>query len=718
MTTALDGMLVLELGSRVGVGACGSLLAQLGAEVVLAEPAHGGRASAKRRSGANFEAGKLRLNCVADPGLDRFERLIEFADVIILSTDVDGSPSWLNGLATRKVIMCDITAYGRYGALAGQPDSEWQVQARSGIVETTGLGEGPPTLIPFPAIEMITAGYAAASILAAARVRRASGAGQRIDMALYDCAFSSMATFLPKVLVGGSGAIRRLGNKHAMIAPWNVYKAIDGWLLLCAGSDAQWGRLCDMIDRTDLRSDPRTARASERIRNTNLIDDVVQSWVGRHSVTRCIDRLGKAQIACGPVVSVDGYPREVNLEHRKMICRLPDKKGDSLVAVPGSPFRMSETPGRNPEHLAARELDDELVRQLLSRHGGRHSSEEARGEAAAPLEDLRIVEIGHYTTVPLSAKLLGSLGAEVIKIEPPEGEATRDWPPALEGQGYFFTFMNSDKRSLVLDLRQDDDADTLRRLIGTADVLVENLKPGALARRGFSAQELLKVNPKLIYCSVSGFGVDSLYAGRPAYDSVIQAMSGLMNVLQSGDVPLKTGISSADLLGAEMAVVAILAAVTYRDRTGKGQYIDLSMQDIAAWFTQTEWTRRTTMPFRLANCRKGSVVAEMNLRDIQAIEPQIAYLDPEEACAFLERKGVRAAPVLSVHQMVISDQTVSRQLWFTAEKKWPLLANPMRLELTPPKVRKPMPRLGEDNDRILAELAIFPGLSHRAVEPA
>lgn len=330
------------------------------------------------------------------------------------------------------------------------------------------------------------------------------------------------------------------------------------------------------------------------------------------------------------------------------------------------------------------------------------------------LDGLRIVEIGHYTTVPLSTRLLASLGADVVKVEPPEGEATRDWPPTQRGQGYFFTYMNSDKRSLMLDLRRDADVDTLRELLKTADILVENLKPGALARRGLSPESLSALNPRLIYCGVSGFGADSIYAGRPAYDTVIQAMSGMMDVVRSGDLPLKTGISSADLMGAEMAVVALLAALTYRDRTGKGQSIDLSMQDIAAWMTQTAWNgrKKSRPPPCLVRCSDGVVLAEASADDLSFLPRDIVGKDQvrltcTEATTDLARRGISAAPVLSVHEMMAAPHTSSRELWCKVtedQESWPLMSSPLRLADTPPKVSRPMPRLGRDNAEICRSL--------------
>ena len=205
--------------------------------------------------------------------------------------------------------------------------------------------------------------------------------------------------------------------------------------------------------------------------------------------------------------------------------------------------------------------------------------------------------------------MLASLGAEVIKIEPPEGEATRDWPPTQRGQGYFFTYTNSDKKQprarpaqgcgYGRAARADQGRGRADREPEAGHAGAARLLGGAASRRSIRA---------LIYCSISGFGAHSLYAGRPAYDSVVQAMSGLMDVVRSDGVPVKCGISSADLMGAEMGVLAVLAALAWRDRTGRGQYVDLSMQDITAWLTQTAWGEAAA-PARVASSSAAMAIS-------------------------------------------------------------------------------------------------------------
>lgn len=314
---ALTGTLVVEIGSRIGAGVCGSLLAQLGATVVFVENANPHVPSAKGLHRCQFAAGKWSI--VADPVRDNhtIRDLIECSDAVIGSSDIDGNivPSDTLGHS----IVCDITAYGRRGLLAGRPDSELQIQAVSGIVETTGTGDDLPLPIPLPIVEFMTGVYAAAATIAALMVRRASGVNQLIDMALYDCAFAAMATFLPRVLIGDEEPIGRMGNRHPMIAPWNVYRANDGWILICVGNDSQWQRLCELMRRPEVAADTRFVRTASRVANTVALDEIVQGWVGQMTTADCLACLSDIQIACGPVVKIDGHPREANLEYRNMI---------------------------------------------------------------------------------------------------------------------------------------------------------------------------------------------------------------------------------------------------------------------------------------------------------------------------------------------------------------------------------------------------------------
>ncbi len=723
--TALDGLLVVELGTRIGVGVCGSLLAQLGATVVCVEAEARVPFAGKSRYRPLLAAGKLSLVPDASERRDRdlVARLIAQSGVVLCSSDIDAAAFAAPKGTSDGPVVCDITAYGATGPLAGKADTDLQIEAASGIIDTTGMADGPPAAIGLPLLEFLTGIYAAAAAIAALRVKRLGGAAQGIDMALYDCAFASLASFLPPVLKSEPSEVRRLGNCHPMAAPWNVYSARDGWVLICTVSDEQWRRLCGVIARPELASAPGYARLADRVARRADTDAVVEAWVGRHAVADCVVRLGAANIACGPIATIEDFPREPNLEHRSMIRQLFDPVAARNVYVPGSPLRMSVTPARNAARLSNPDEDRAAVRRLadIARPPSAHNRI-AAGPRSLPLQGVRVIEIGHYTTAPLAARLMASLGAEVVKIEPPQGEPTRAMPPMQNGQSYYFTLTNAGKKSLALDLDTQSGAKILKRLIETSDVLIENLKPGALAARGFATAAIGRINPRLVYCAVSGFGANSLYPSRPAFDTVIQAMSGIMDIVRAEGIPVKTGISSADLAGAEMALVAVLGALEYRDRTGRGQTIDLSMQDITAWLTQTAWNGEKEAQPRstLLLCRDGYIVLpELDARFLRVSETPgrgegavKAQASREELAAELSSRGIAAAPVLSVREMIALPQTSERGLWLTVAHEgltWPLLRSPLRLLGTPPAVKEPTASPGHDGPAILAAIGIENG---------
>ena len=712
-SAVLEGTLVLELGDRVGASVCGSLLAQLGATVVFVESAAPAGPSTKWMCREQFAAGKLSVRLDGEIAADQalLDSLIARADVVLVSPDIDR----VAVTAPPRAIVCEVTAYGSTGPDAGRADSELSIQARTGIIHTTGNAGSEPVAISTPVVEYQAGAYAAAAVLAALRCARSSGQGQTVEVALYDCAFAAMATFLPGLISGTSSVVNRIGNRHAMISPWNVFQAKDGWVLVCAGSDQQWLRLTQIMKRDDLGSDPRLARIADRVRHSSEVDAAVQAWAAENTVEQCLDVLSKAQVACGPVVEIGEHPMEPNLHERGMIVPVTDRITGKTLFVPGSPICMSRSPGRAPQSIPAPNGDREVVEQMVAVA----TAPVVRSEPLPdrPLAGITVIEIGHYTTVPLCTKHLAALGAEVIKIEPPEGEATRPWPPLQGRQVYFFTYMNSDKKSITLDLRTEEGVAALWRLIDGADVLIENLKPGALAKRGFSYEKLSERNPRLIYAGVSGFGVRSLYPGRPAFDTVIQAMSGIMDVVRSDGVPMKTGISVADLMGAIVACVTVLAAIVHRDRSGIGQSIDLSMQDIAAWMTQTAWNGRgaAAQPALVITCADGHVVVEQD----PPAELDTSGMTRAAAVEHLHERGVRASSVLSTAEMFSLPQNEARRLWFTAagdEFAWPLLDCPMRLSRTPARVEHPMPALGRDNADILGSASTPPSRASASSE--
>ena len=199
------------------------------------------------------------------------------------------------------------------------------------------------------------------------------------------------------------------------------------------------------------------------------------------------------------------------------------------------------------------------------------------------LGDVRVLDFTTIVSGPYCTRMLADLGAEVIKVEPPEGDLIRLQPPLRAGKSAYFASLNCGKRSLAIDFRQPDALNLMRELAGRCDVVVENFRPGVMKRNGLDYETLAGDNPRLVYCSISGFGQSGPWATRGAYAPMLHALSGfdLVNLsYQSGiDRPLNAGIMIGDILGGTHAFAAIQTALLARERTGRGDYIDLSMMD-------------------------------------------------------------------------------------------------------------------------------------------
>ena len=207
----------------------------------------------------------------------------------------------------------------------------------------------------------------------------------------------------------------------------------------------------------------------------------------------------------------------------------------------------------------------------------------SHGDPSRPLEGLKVVDFTRILAGPLCTMLLGDMGAEVIKIEDPShGDDTRAWTPLVEGWSTYFLSVNRNKKSVAVDMKSPDGKALLDSLLRRSDVVVENFRPGTLERLGFGPARARELNNRLIYCSISGYGASGPRSEEPGYDLVIQGESGLMDVTgfpQTG--PTKVGVAITDCLAALYAVQGILLAHIQRERTGKGQFLDIALLDSA-----------------------------------------------------------------------------------------------------------------------------------------
>ena len=466
-------------------------------------------------------------------------------DVLAWSSEASDPTAAARIAALDIPLVCDISG-GTDPLAPGGVLGEQALQAVAGLVDTTGFPGQPPARSRVPFVALSAAFHAACAILAA-RLGRVSG---RIEVSRYLSAVTTLTTFLPAGLLGQEAS--RLGNAHPASSPWNAYPTLDGWVLICTSKDDQWRKLCQVAGHAPL-NDPGFALHSDRIARRADLDGLLSDWTRGLTAAECARILGDVGVPSGPILTLPDLATEPNvaLRQSELVQQMP-AGGDLFRAV--RLFQTTPWPDAQP------------VR--------------ARGAGQAhPLAGLRVVEIGQFTTVPLAARHLVHLGADVLKIEPPGGEPARKWAPLLDGVSHYYIITNSGKQIVQLDMRDPDRMAWLRDQIARADVLVENMRPGVLPQFGLTPAALADLNPRLVAVSVSGFGALSAYPGRAAFDTVIQGMSGIMDMTRAGGQPVKLGISAADILGAQVAQLAILATLS----RGVGGFVDLAMQDVGLY---------------------------------------------------------------------------------------------------------------------------------------
>lgn len=769
MAGALDDLRVLEIAEGWAGPLCGKLLAELGAEVLKIEPPRGDylRRLGPFTNGYSYafelaNAGKrsIGLDLAQEGDRKRLATLIAEADVVIQGRypgptlgDLGLGYESLRGSNT-GLIWCSITPFGLTGPLAGWAGSELTVQAASGVMAATGYPGGPPLQVRLTVAEGTGALSAAIAILAALCYRDRTGIGQFIDMALYD----TMTAFLGQfgaVYLGQKRVPPRDGNRHPVSYPWNSYRAKDGYVIICTGASAtQWPTLLKIMGREDLLNDPRYDTIGKRRRRADEVDEIVEAWTGSLTVEEIVKIMESHRIPTGPIATLDQVLTNPHAAHRKLVMELGHPVLGK-VKTSGPLCHMSETPGRILYPAPALGADGD--------HGFPRRPR-MPVEADPPkdaLAGLRVIEISIATTGPWAGRTLASLGAEVIKVEPPGGERTRMVPNRVDGLCHPFSFINNtDKKSITLDTSIEAGRNILKRLVATADIFLENFAAGTLAKAGLGYQELKTINPNLIYASLTGFGSSGPYSFKRAYDTVVQAMAGVLSLTGEADsYPIKAGISLSDVAGGTLGPVAILAALHFRNRAGLGQHIDVSMYEATAWLTQDSWPiyfaigqppRRSgnrhplIVPHNTYRASDGlmalsveteeewsglceamgrhALAADAGLRTCEGRANRARELDEtvarwisdmttQEAVALCQGHGVPAAPVLELDQALDHPHAAAREdVLLIADPSGTVraraLGSPIKLSLTPSRVRQAMGPPGLDNEEIYTQLGL------------
>ena len=374
-----------------------------------------------------------------------------------------------------------------------------------------------------------------------------------------------------------------------------------------------------------------------------------------------------------------------------------------------------------------------------------------------PLEGIRVIELARILAGPWAGQTLADLGADVIKVEAPEGDDTRRWgPPWIERDGEktaaYFHACNRGKRGITCDFRTPEGQEMVRRLVAGADVVIENFKVGGLAKYGLDYESLRAPNPKLIYCSITGFGQTGPYAQRAGYDFIIQGMSGLMSVTGEPEgQPQKVGVAVTDIFTGVYAATAILAALVQRGRTGIGQHLDLALMDVATSIMANQamnYLATGVAPVKMGNahpnlapyavfeCADGWIILAtgndvqyqrlvrlLGLKDMASDPAYLGNADrianrgemtrrltaatkgwtKTDLLAACEAAGVPAGPINDLAEVFADPQVVARAMQI-APGGVAGVRSPMTFSNAQLSFDRPSPKLGEHQDEVLRQV--------------
>ena len=298
----------------------------------------------------------------------------------------------------------------------------------------------------------------------------------------------------------------------------------------------------------------------------------------------------------------------------------------------------------------------------------------------APLAGLRVIELARILAGPWAGQTLSDLGADVIKVEAPEGDDTRRWgPPFIDREqdrsAAYFHATNRGKKSVTVDFRTPGGQETVRRLVTGADVVIENFKVGGLAKYGLDYAALSALNPRLIYCSITGFGQTGPYAHRAGYDFIIQGMAGLMSVTGEPDgQPQKVGVAVTDIFTGVYAATAILAALHQRGTTGRGQHIDMALLDVATSIMANQamnFLATGTAPRRMGNAHPNlAPYAVFDCADGWIILATGNDAQYRRLCTLLRLPGMVAAPEFATNADRIANRAAMTEGLAAATRQW------------------------------------------------
>ena len=781
-------------------------------------------------SNNNFNAQKLGLGLeLKTPGgRSILDRLIARSDVFLTNFSLPAIRSL--GIEYEQVrahnpriVYMSMPGYG-----SGEgPYSEFRswgpnLSSVAGLDHLTGDPDRPPVMTPSPLPDFVCSFHGVLAVQAALRHRELSGQGQHIDLSQFDVMVACLGPSLGLMAAGGPEA-QRAGNRREGVAPRGVFptRGEDRWVAITVQNDEQWRSLGRVAGQPAWARDPEHATLEGRVANQDRLEAELSAWTQGQTADAVAYHLQAAGVPAAPVQDAWDHVSDPQLRSRRFwrVVRHPFLDRD---LVSGFPAQFSETAARidraapalgeanhevlgrvlelAPDAVARLEADGALppVAQLPGEVASgaplrrpfwpwagpllgldepvpaaqpadtsppTGDSSTGRPGPGGALSGVRVVDLSGELAA-YGTRLLADLGADVVRVEPPEGAAIRDAPPLYQGESFTQLYLDAGKRSVVLDLAAEDGRRAMARLLAGADLLYEGGPPGALAASGFGRERLRELNPQLSLVQVTAFGQEGPFRDWRADELILWAMSGMLRLTGYPDRrPLVPGAQIAHYFIGAFAAAAAAAALHARDRIGRGQQVDISAYEVlvicggqelpAQLETLTPLRQRagsralSIAPYSYYQCRDRMVclLALMAdhwtalaqwVRDETGIEEVLAehlassaqirselndeiegYInaltgryDADEFCLEAQRRGIPAAPVNPIGATLADAHLDAQGYWSTVEHdalgavRWP--GPPYRLSGSPAARQRRAPALGEHTEGVLREWGARP----------
>ncbi|MCZ7526399.1 MAG: CoA transferase [Acidimicrobiia bacterium] len=745
---ALEGLRIVEVSTGIPGGYCTRLLADLGADVLKVEPPGGDPLRRRSASGPvgrdghpdgalfrHLAAGKRSVVCDPDraEGRARLRELAGAAHVVVESSR-PGVAEEL-GLDRLGNVLVSITPFGRGGPDSGLDASEFLLQARCGSTSNHGEMAREPLACGGRLGEWAAGAFGAAGALTAL-ARWSPGDGEHVDVSILEVMALCLVT-VPTVMFAFPGG-QRPTRRWVMIP--GIEPCADGYVGITTVTRQQWLAFLSMMGRDDLLGEEDLTTMLGRKRRTDEVNGVIRDWTTRHRAAEIVEAGERFRVPASFIGNGATFPR---YEHS--VARGAFGRDSTGLLRPGPSFRLHGCPP--PERGTAPRLGEH---EGPADHRGANgpAGRPARPARERPLDGLRVLDFTAFWSGPFAGQYLATMGADVVKVESvqrPDGMRFSAAVPPTSADWHelsaLFHASNLGKRGVTLNLSDPEGQELVKRLVAHCDVVVENFTPRVLDGFGLGYEALAACRPDLVMVRIPGFGLDGPWRDRPGFAQTMEQLTGMAWVNgYEGDVPIVPG-GVVDPLAGIHAVVALLAALEHRDRTGEGQLVEVPMIDVAGAVTAEQVVEHDAYGVVLdrhgnrgpedadramVRCdgddewvavewdtpgRRAALVALLgDPGDVGvALGGWCAKRSPADAEAELRNAGVPAAAMVSAHTIDADPQMRARGFFETVSHPVagdaPYPGWPVRFSKGPHRwYRSPAPTLGQHNAEVLGGL--------------